>query len=213
MQKFMIFDGSSIFYRAFFAMPPLTAPSGEPTGALAGFANIVLKILREYNPDFAAVALDKSKKTFRAEISADYKANREKIPDDLAAQFPLMKNFCEVLGLKTVEAEGFEADDVIGTLATQAAENFSVEIVTGDRDALQLINSSTKVLLNKNTKIEVYDEEKFFGEYDDGIMWNDPDIGVKWPLELIGGEDNLIIADKDKKLQSFKEFIKRYDEF
>lgn len=165
MKKFMIFDGSSIFYRAFFAMPALTSPSGEPTGALAGFANIVLKILREYNPDFAAVALDKSKKTFRAEIFSDYKANRDKIPDELAAQFPLMKNFCEVLGLKTVDAEGFEADDVIGTLATQAAEVFSVEIVTGDRDALQLINSSTKVLLNKNTNVEVYDEEKFFAEY------------------------------------------------
>ena len=64
MKKFMIFDGSSIFYRAFFAMPPLTSPSGEPTGAVTGFANIVLKILREYSPDFAAVALDKSKKTF-----------------------------------------------------------------------------------------------------------------------------------------------------
>lgn len=165
MQKFMIFDGSSIFYRAFFAMPPLTSPSGEPTGAVTGFANIVLKILREYNPDFAAVALDKYRKTFRTEIFADYKANREKIPDELAAQFPLMKNFCEALGLQTVEAEGFEADDVIGTLATQAAENFSVEIVTGDRDSLQLISSSIKVLLTKNTKVEVYNEEKFFAEY------------------------------------------------
>ena len=81
----MIFDGSSIFYRAFFAMPALTSPSGEPTGALAGFANIVLKILREYNPDFAAVALDKSKKTFRAEIFSDYKAN----PPMLENKFPV----------------------------------------------------------------------------------------------------------------------------
>ena len=165
MQKFIIFDGSSIFYRAFYAMPQLTSPFGEPTGAVTGFANIILKILREYSPDFAAVALDTPKKTFRAEIFADYKATREKMPDELAAQFPAMKNFCEVLGIKTVSAEGFEADDIIGTLATQASKNFSVDIVTGDRDALQLINPSTKVLLTKNTKVEVYDEEKFLAEY------------------------------------------------
>ena len=165
MQKFMIFDGSSIFYRAFFAMPSLTSPSGEPTGAVTGFANIILKLLRENSPDFAAVALDTPKKTFRAEMFEGYKATREKMPDELAAQIPLLKNFCEVLGLKTVAVEGFEADDIIGTLATQAQENFSVEIVTGDRDALQLINSATKVLLNKNTKVEIYDAEKFFAEY------------------------------------------------
>lgn len=165
MQKFMIIDGSSIFYRAFYAMPSLTAPNGEPTGAVTGFANIILKILREYNPDLAAVALDTPKKTFRAEIFSDYKATREKIPDELAAQLPLLKNFCEILGLKAVSAEGYEADDIIGTLTTQAKENFFVEIVTGDRDALQLINSSTRVLLTKNTKVEPYDEKKFFSEY------------------------------------------------
>ncbi len=165
MKKFIIFDGSSIFYRAFFAMPPLTSPTGELTGAVTGFANIILKILHEYQPDFAVVALDTPKKTFRAEIFAEYKATREKMPDELAAQLPLMTEFISVLGIKTVAVEGFEADDIIGTLATQASENFSVEIVTGDRDSLQLINSNTKVLLNKNTKIEVYDAEKFVAEY------------------------------------------------
>ena len=182
MQKFMIFDGSSIFYRAFFAMPPLTSPSGEPTGAVTGFANIILKLLREYKPDFAVVAMDTPKKTFRAEIFSDYKATREKMPDDLAAQLPLLKEFCEVLGIKTVAVEGFEADDIIGTFAIKNEElkikNDTAEtsilnskflitnyIVTGDRDALQLINSTTKVLLTKNTKIEVYDAEKFQTEY------------------------------------------------
>ena len=165
MQKFMIIDGSSIFYRAFFAMPSLTSPSGEPTGAVTGFANIILKLLREYSPDFVAVAMDTPKKTFRAEMFPDYKATREKIPDELGAQIPLLKEFCEVLGLKTVAAPGFEADDIIGTLSNQAQENFSVDIVTGDRDALQLINSAVKVLLTKNTKVEVYDAEKFVAEY------------------------------------------------
>ncbi len=172
MQKFMVIDGSSIFYRAFFAMPSLTSPSGEPTGAVAGFANIILKLLREYSPDFAAVAMDTPKKTFRAEIFPDYKATREKIPDELGAQIPLLKEFCEVLGLKTVAVEGFEADDIIGTLSTRSENSIPHSslpitnyIVTGDRDALQLINSSTKVLLTKNTKVEVYDAEKFFSEY------------------------------------------------
>ena len=169
MQKFMIIDGSSIFYRAFYAMPSLTSPSGEPTGAVTGFANIILKLLREYKPDFVAVAMDTPKKTFRAEIFADYKATREKIPDELGAQIPLLKEFCEVAGMKTIAVEGFEADDIIGTLATQALTTdnlpLTTYIVTGDRDALQLINSSTKVLLTKNTKVEVYDEEKFLAEY------------------------------------------------
>ncbi len=165
MKKFLIIDGSSIFYRAFYAMPPLTAPTGEPTGAVVGFANIILKILREQSPDFAAVALDTSKETFRNEIFTEYKATRQKMPDELAAQLSLLKEFIEVIGLKTCAAAGYEADDVIGTLATQAAENFSVEILTGDRDALQLINATTRVLLNKKSSVEVYTEKKFFNEY------------------------------------------------
>lgn len=165
MKKFMIFDGSSIFYRAFYAMPSLTASTGEPTGAVTGFANIVLKILREYKPDLAAVALDTSRKTFRTKIFSGYKGTREKIPDELGAQFPLLKEFAESLGLKTLSAADYEADDIIGTLAAQAAENFSVEIVTGDRDALQLINSSTRVLFMKNTSVVVYTEKKFLADY------------------------------------------------
>ena len=164
MQRFMIIDGSSIFYRAFYAMPALTSPTGEPTGAITGFANIILKLLREYSPDYAAVALDASRKTFRTEMFADYKANREHMPDELSAQFPLLKEFVDALGIKILIAPHYEADDIIGTLARQA-ENLHVDIVTGDRDALQLINATTNVLLTKNTKVDVYDEEKFQAEY------------------------------------------------
>ncbi|MBR1647569.1 MAG: DNA polymerase I [Selenomonadaceae bacterium] len=165
MKKFLIVDGSSIFYRAFYAMPPLTAPNGEPTGAVAGTANILLKVLREFSPDLAAVALDAAKKTFRNEIFTEYKATRQTMPDDLAAQLALLKEFLDVLGLKTCAAQGYEADDVIGTLATQAAENFSVDILTGDRDALQLINATTRVLLTKTAGVDIYDEGKFRDEY------------------------------------------------
>ena len=165
MKTFLIIDGSSIFYRAFYAMPGLTAPNGEPVGAVVGCANIVLKILRERAPELVAVALDKAKKTFRNEIFPDYKATRQSMPDELVAQLALLKEFIGVIGVKTCAAEGYEADDVIGTLASQAAENFHVEILTGDRDALQLINRNTTVLLNKKNGIELYDEEKFSAEY------------------------------------------------
>ena len=165
MKKFMIIDGSSIFYRSFYALPPLTAPNGEPTGAITGFSNVLLRILRERSPDFAAVALDSAKKTFRNEIYTAYKATRKEMPDDLAAQLPLLKEFLYALGIKTCAAAGYEADDIIGTLATQAAGNFSVEIVTGDRDALQLINSTTTVLLVRTSAIDVYDEAKFSAKY------------------------------------------------
>ena len=164
MKKFLIVDGSSIFYRAFYAMPALTAPNGEPTGAVAGTANILLKVLREFSPDFAAVALDAAKKTFRNEIFAEYKANRQTMPDELAAQLAMLREFFGALGIKTCEAQGYEADDVIGTLSAQA-ENFRVDILTGDRDALQLIDSTTRVLLTKNTGVDIYDEEKFRDEY------------------------------------------------
>ncbi|MBR2774494.1 MAG: DNA polymerase I [Selenomonadaceae bacterium] len=165
MKKFLIVDGSSIFYRAFYAMPNLTAPSGEPTGALVGFANIILKIMRERSPELGAVAFDAAKKTFRNKIFPDYKANRPPMPEELAAQLPLIRELVEVLGLKICVAEGYEADDIIGTLATQACKYFRVEILTGDRDALQLINQSTQVLLNKNANVEPYDEKKFIAEY------------------------------------------------
>jgi len=166
MKKFLIIDGSSIFYRAFYAMPSLTAPSGESTGAVVGVANVILKILREYSPDLAAVALDSAKKTFRNELYDEYKANRPPMPNELVAQLSLLKEFIEVIGLKTCAAIGYEADDIIGTLATQASKNFSVDILTGDRDAFQLINDNTRVLVTKKANIEIYDEERFLKEYE-----------------------------------------------
>ncbi len=165
MEKFVIIDGSSIFYRSFYAMPNLTAPSGEPTGAITGFANVIVKLLREFNPTYAAIALDTSRKTFRTEIFADYKGGRAKTPDELISQIAMLEEFAEVMGIKTLAAPNFEADDIIGTLAAQASENFAVDIVTGDRDAFQLINKNTRVLFAKNTNLEIYDEEKFVSEF------------------------------------------------
>ena len=92
MKKFLIIDASSIFYRAFYAMPSLIAPTGEPTGAVMGFANIIIKTLRDFSPDLVAIALDSAKKTFRNDIFSDYKANRPQMPDELAAQLPILTN-------------------------------------------------------------------------------------------------------------------------
>ena len=215
MKTFLIVDGSSIFYRAFHAMPALTAPSGEPTGALAGTANILLKVLRDFKPDFAAVALDTAKKTFRNEMFAEYKATRPPMPDELAAQLALLKEFIAALGIKTCAAQGYEADDVIGTLANQA-ENFSANILTGDRDALQLINSTTRVLLTKTSGVDVYDEQKFRDEYgfapenlvDYKSLRGDPSdnipgvkgIGEKTAAKLIGEFGTLenVLAHRDE---------------
>ena len=128
MKKFLIIDGSSIFYRAFYGMPSLTAPGGKSVGAVVGFANIILKNFREQSPDLVAIAFDTARKTFRNEIFSDYKATRPPMPDDLAEQLPLMKEFVEVFGAKSCGAAGYEADDVIGTLAKQACKKFSVVI-------------------------------------------------------------------------------------
>ena len=167
MKKFLLIDGSSIFYRAFYALPTLSAPNGTLTGAVVGFANIVLKFIADLRPSTAAIALDVGKKTFRNELFGDYKGNRDQMPAELSQQFPLMDQFAQALGIKTVGVNGFEADDIIGTLAAQAsARNFEVFIVTGDRDALQLISPTVKVILAKNVgSNQIFDAEKFVADY------------------------------------------------
>ena len=116
----ILIDGSSWLYRAFHALPPLTNPKGEPTGAVYGMGNMLRKLLREYEPDNIAVIFDPRGKTFRNEIYADYKANRPPVPPELSSQFPVMRELIEALGLPVLQIDGVEADDVIGTLATRA---------------------------------------------------------------------------------------------
>lgn len=167
MKKFLLIDGSSIFYRAFYALPALSAPNGTLTGAVFGFANIVLKFIADLRPAGAAIALDVGKHTFRNDLFVEYKGNRAQMPAELSQQFPLMDQFADAIGIQTVGVNGFEADDIIGTLAEQAsARNFEVFIVTGDRDALQLISPTVKVILAKNVgSNQIFDAEKFSAEY------------------------------------------------
>lgn len=163
--KLMVIDGNSILNRAFYGIRLLTAPDGTPTNAIYGFLNILGKYMSEQNPDCLAVCFDVSRKTFRNEICESYKANRKGMPDELRAQLPICKEILTALGYKVLGLEGYEADDLIGTLST-ATEKSGDEcvIVTGDRDSLQLVSDKVTVLLPHTSKGQtttiVYTPEK-----------------------------------------------------
>ncbi|WP_304066927.1 DNA polymerase I [Megamonas hypermegale] len=168
MKKFIIIDGSSLMYRAFFALPLLTSSEGIYTNAIMGFSNMLGKILTDYKPDYIAVAFDKSRKTFRTDMYGEYKGQRAKTPDELKSQIPLLKEFLAALGIAFIEIDNYEADDIIGTLARKSAdEDCEALIVTGDKDALQLIASQIKVMLTKRgiMDMQVFDEEAFKEKY------------------------------------------------
>lgn len=161
-------DGHSLLHRAFFALPALTGPQGQPTGALHGFFNMLFRLCADEEPTHLAVALDRPEPTFRHREFADYKAQRAAMPSDLATQVPLLREVLTALGIATVEHPGAEADDVIGTLATGAAEaGFRVLIVTGDRDALQLVSPAVTVLYTRRgiREIERMDVEAVLERY------------------------------------------------
>jgi DNA polymerase I len=145
----VLVDGSSYLYRAFFALPPLTSPTGEPTGAIYGVTNMMKKLMAEYGPEHIAVVFDASGKTFRDEIFEEYKATREPMPDDLRAQVEPLNELVEALGFPLLKVSGVEADDVIGTLAKRGAEEgMRVLISTGDKDMAQLVEGDKVTLIN-----------------------------------------------------------------
>ena len=147
--KFLVIDGSSLIHRAFFALPPLMNKKGLHTGAVYGFCNMLLKLLDEVKPKYVAVAFDKSRKTFRTEMFAEYKGTRKPTPSELSEQFPLTMKVLEALNIVSLELDNYEADDIIGTFAKHAPEDVEVHIITGDRDELQLIDKRTKVYYTK----------------------------------------------------------------
>ncbi|MEU2557933.1 DNA polymerase I [Streptomyces longispororuber] len=147
--RLLLMDGHSLAYRAFFALPAenFTTATGQPTNAIYGFASMLANTLRDEAPTHFAVAFDVSRKTWRSEEFAEYKANRSKTPDEFKGQVELIGELLDAMGAVRFAVDGFEADDVIATLATQAeAEGFEVLIVTGDRDSFQLITDHVTVL-------------------------------------------------------------------
>src|SRR5262245_31748364 len=140
-QTLILVDGHALVHRAYHAIQPLTnARTGEQTNATYGFASMLFKVLADVKPDAVAVAFDRPAPTFRHEQFEAYKANRQRQPDDLRPQFKRVRQLVEALGIPIYEIDGYEADDVLGTLACQAeARGIETTIVTGDTDALQLV--------------------------------------------------------------------------
>jgi len=177
-KRLVIIDSNSVIHRAYHALPPLTTKKGELVNAIYGFLLVFLKIIKEFQPDFIAAAFDTPQPTFRHKKYKDYKAKRLPAPDELYLQIPKVKEVLKAFGVSVFEKEGFEADDIIGTIATLApifhqknggGPKIETIILSGDLDALQLINPRTKVYaLRKGVKdVVLYDEkrvqEKFQG--------------------------------------------------
>jgi DNA polymerase-1 len=151
-KRLLLIDGHSMAYRAFFALPAenFTTASGQHTNAIYGFATMLISLIKEEKPTHIAVAFDVSRKTFRTEIFPEYKANRAKTPDEFRSQMSYLHELVESFGITQFEREGFEADDIIATIAKIAeADGFEVAICTGDRDSFQLVNDKTTVLYPK----------------------------------------------------------------
>lgn len=167
-KRFMVLDGNSLTHRAFHAINSLSTSQGVPTNAVFGFANMLLKLIEEEKPDYLAVAFDWSRITFRHERFGEYKAQRPSTPEELRPQFPWIKKLLRAMRIPIFELEGYEADDLIGTLARRAEKDglFTL-VVTGDRDALQLVSSCTWVLLTRKgiSDLELYDLEKVAERY------------------------------------------------
>lgn len=169
LKTFLVLDGNALLHRAWHAIPPLTTRDGRVVNAAYGFTNVVEKMLNIYKPAYMAVAWDLPGATFRHDAYEPYKAQREKKADELYEQIPMIQEILAAYGILSLSVPGFEADDIIGTLAQMNADEGGIEtlIVTGDRDALQLVNDTTKVVffIKGLSEVKIYDaaavEEKF----------------------------------------------------
>lgn len=164
--KLLAIDGNSIMNRAFYGIRALANSKGQFTNAITGFMNIYLKELATVAPDCAAVAFDLKAPTFRHKANADYKANRKGMPAELAQQMPVIKELLTDLGVKIIEIEGYEADDILGTLSKACADSGNeCFILTGDRDSFQLVSDSVTVRLAGNKETKVYTPQRIMDEY------------------------------------------------
>ncbi|TDU26723.1 DNA polymerase I [Panacagrimonas perspica] len=172
MHPLILVDGSNWLFRAFHALPPLTAPDGTPTGAVFGMNNMLRRLIKDYQPKSLAMVFDPPGRTFREDIYPEYKATRGATPEDLVLQFPLVVELCEALGMRVLQVAGVEADDVIGTLAVRAAAaGQDVLIVTGDKDMAQLVTSQVHLLdTMKNRRMDPAGVVEKFGVLPERIV-------------------------------------------
>lgn len=166
MEKMLLIDGNSLVNRAYYALPPLNNPQGMQVQAVFGFATMLVKMIETVKPDYIVTAFDVHAPTFRHKLYDGYKSRRKGMPDELAAQMPVLKEMLDVMGVRRVEMAGYEADDIIGTLSKRY--DVQTYIVTGDRDSLQLVDSSTRVLLTKRgiTEVDEIDETSLLEKYE-----------------------------------------------
>lgn len=166
--RIMIIDGNSLIHRAFYAMPPLKNKEGLMTNAVYGFLNMYYKLVDDYKPEYMAVVFDKKGATFRHKEYEDYKAGRAKTPDELSIQFPMLKEVLERMNISILELDGFEADDIAGTIATLSEKGgFEAILVSGDKDYLQLVDDNTRVVITKKgiSDTTEYDRQRITEEY------------------------------------------------
>lgn len=168
----LLIDGSSYFFRAFHALPPLTNSKGQPTGAIYGVANMIKKLIKDYQPAELAVVFDAKGKTFRDEWYPEYKAHREAMPSDLSSQFQPLLQVIEAMGIPLLIVDGVEADDVIGTLAQQATDQgITVVVSTSDKDMAQLVNEHvTLINTMSNYTMDIAGVQEKFGVRPDQII-------------------------------------------
>lgn len=167
-KKVMLIDGSSLIFRAFFALPNLTNADGVMTNGVYGFLTMYFRAVDEYNPDYILVAFDKKTKTFRHKEFEDYKANRDKAPNELNYQFGILKDILDSLNVKYLDIDGYEADDIVGTFSKIAKdEGLETVIITGDKDYFQLVNDDVIVYLTRKgiSQMEEITEEKIKEDY------------------------------------------------
>ncbi len=210
MKKLLCIDGNSILNRSFYGIRLLTTKDGFPTNALYGLTNVIARELEALRPDYAAIAYDLKAPTFRHTMYSEYKAGRHAMPDELRAQMPVSREFAAMLGLHILDKEGFEADDILGTLAAMAEadpEDCMAYLLTGDKDSLQLISPRVHVLLAGNAATVDTDEAAFMEKYgvrpdqfvDVKALMGDssdnipgvPGIGEKTALKLIAAHGSL----------------------
>jgi len=206
--KIILIDGNNIAYRAFYALPQTIATTdGTITNAVYGFTTMVLKLIDEYKPDNIIAAFDSKTPTFRHELFKEYKAQRMKMPEELILQFPLIKEVLETINIKCIDAEGYEADDIIATLANKLTDNFDeILIVSGDKDILQLVNDKIKVMALKKgiTDTVTYDAQGVIEKL--GVT---PD-KIKDLLALMGDSSDNIPGIKGIGPKSAVELVKKY---
>ena len=220
MKKLLVIDGNSILNRAFYGIRPLKTKDGLFTNAIYGMVTMVERYLSMCTPDYFAVAFDLKKPTFRHQFSADYKANRHGMPEELAMQLEPAKECLRAMGALVLTAEGFEADDILGTLSAMGeAEGMMTYVATGDKDSLQLISENTNVVLATNNEPVLFDTAAFVEKYgvrpeqfvDVKALMGDssdnipgvPGIGEKTALKLIaeyGSLDGIYDGLEEKKL-------------